>query len=213
MYFHYLFIAENNCSTIRVGRSKEQLENVQKKGHKQVNKLKQWKNHIEQWGLDPNYNYALSLSGRLNTNGWSGGLYYLHQKSAGRKVIWQLHFPRPNMKKETKQQQTRNAYPDLGKTRPYIFGKINNAYSLQLGYGREQMLFPALLEGNLSISLRYAAGPALALLKPYYLNLIYVEYTPEPVAHLQTEKVYNCQCGPFPCNRDSYRVAKNGAKD
>lgn len=176
---------------------KEQLEKVQEKGQKQVSKLKQWKKHIEEWGLDPDYNYALSISGRLNTDGWSGGLYYLRQKSAGKKVIWQLHFSELKHEKETKQQQTRNLYPYLGKNRPYIFGKINNAYTLQLGYGREQMLFPALLEGNLSVSLRYAGGPALALLKPYYLNLIYVEYVPEPVAHLQTERYTLTNAGHF----------------
>lgn len=168
--------------------SKEQLEQVREKGGKQVSKLKQWRKHIEEWGLDPNYNHSLSLSGRLHTNGWSGGLYCLTQKSAGKKVIWQLHFSEVKHEKESKQQQTRNTYPYLGETKPYIFGKINNAYTLQLGYGREQMLFPALLEGNLSVSLRYSGGPALALLKPYFLNLIYVAYTPDPVAHLQSER-------------------------
>lgn len=167
---------------------KEQMEQVKEKGQKQVSKLKQWKQHVETWGLDPNYNYALSLSGRLNTNGWSGGLSYLRQKSAGKKVLWQLHFSEIRHEKEVKQQRTGDLYPELGKGKAYIFGKVNNAYTLQLGYGREQMLFPALLDGNLSVSLRYSGGPALALLKPYYLDLIYITYTPEPVAHLQTEK-------------------------
>lgn len=177
--------------------SKEQLEKVQEKGKKQVSKVKQWKQHVTEWGLDPDYNHALSLSGRLNTNGWSGGLYYLQQKSPGNKVVWQLHFSEIKHEKETKQQQTRNLYPNLGKSTAYIFGKVNNAYTLQLGYGREQMLFPALLEGNMSVSLRYAGGPALAILKPYYLNLIYVEYQPEPVAHLQTERYTPDNAGHF----------------
>ena len=54
--------------------SKEQLLKVQDEGKKKVNKVKQWKSHAEKWGLDSNFNYGLSLSGRLNTNGWSGGL-------------------------------------------------------------------------------------------------------------------------------------------
>lgn len=168
--------------------SKEQLEKVQEKGKKKVNKIKEWKNHVQQWGLDSNYNHALSLSGRLNTNGWSGGIYYLHQIAPGKKTVWQLHFSEIKHEKETKQQRTDNIFGYLGKSKPYIFGKINNAYTLQLGYGREQMLFPALLNGNLSVSLRYTAGPALALLKPVYLDLIYVEYTPDQVVHIQTER-------------------------
>jgi hypothetical protein len=168
--------------------SKEQLMSVKEKGEKKVSAVKKWKNHIMQWGLDSNYTHALSLSGRLNTNGWSGGILYLKQRSAGKKTLWSLHFSEIKHEKEAKQQHTGNTYAYLGKSTPYIFGKINNAYTLQLGYGREQLLFPALLDGNMSISLRYAMGPALALLKPSYLNLIYVEYTPEEVAHIQTER-------------------------
>lgn len=168
--------------------SKEKLEQVKEQGQRKVSKLKQWKQHIQEWGLDPDFNHALSLSGRLNTNGWSGGLYYLNQKSAGKKVLWQLWFSEVWQEKETKQQQTRDLYPGLGTRSAYIFGKINTAYTIQLGYGREQMLFPALLDGNLSVSLRYSGGPALAMLKPYYLDLIYVDYTPDPVAHIQTER-------------------------
>ena len=168
--------------------NKEQLMKVEEKGKKQVGALKKWKKHIEEWGLDSNYNHALSLSGRLNTNGWSGGMYYLKQTGAGKKTIWQVHFSEIRHEKEIKQERTDNTFSYLGKNTAYIFGKINNAYTLQLGYGREQMLLPALLDGNMSISLRYSAGPALAMLKPYYLDLIYVEYLPEQVAHIQTEK-------------------------
>lgn len=168
--------------------SKEQLMATKEKGAKKLSALKKWKNHIQQWGLDSNYNHALSLSGRLNTNGWSGGIYYNHQKSAGKKTVWTLHFSEIRHEKEAKQQYTGSTYAYLGKHTAYTFGKINNAYTLQLAYGREQLLFPALLDGNLSVSLRYAGGPALAFLKPYYLDLIYVEYVPEEKAHIQTEK-------------------------
>ena len=47
-------------------------------------------------------------------------------------------------------------------------------------YGREQVLFPALMNGNMSVALRYSAGAALAMLKPYYLQLVYTDFTPQP---------------------------------
>lgn len=168
--------------------SKEKLLDVREQGHKKVSKVKQWKEHVAQWGLDSHFNYALSLTARLHTNGWSGGICYLRQKAPGHKVIWQLQFAELKHEKEIKQQRNNQAFTYLGKNTPYIFGKINNAYTLQLGYGREQTLLPALLDGNMSVGLRYAAGPALAMLKPYYLHLIYVEYIPELVAHLETER-------------------------
>jgi hypothetical protein len=192
LLFIYLFtlgiIAESRAQQSVWEGSKEQLMSVKEKGQQKISVVKKWKNHIKDWGLDSDYNHALSLSGRLNTNGWSAGLYYLHQRAAGKKTLWSLHFSEIKHEKEAKQEQTNSPFSYLGKSTPYTFGKINNAYTLQLGYGREQMIFPALLDGNMSVSIRYAAGPALALLKPVYLDLIYVEYTPEPVAHLQTEK-------------------------
>lgn len=170
--------------------SQKQMENWQQKSQKKISKIKQWKDHVNAWGLDSNFNHALSISGRLNTNGWSGGLVYLHQTSAGKKTIWQLHFSEIKHEKETKQQRTDNTFGYLGKSRPYIFGKLNNAYTLQLGYGKEQMLLPALLNGNLSVSLRYLVGPAVAFLKPVYLNLISVSYNPDPEISVHAEK-YN----------------------
>ncbi|WP_118953247.1 hypothetical protein [Taibaiella helva] len=177
-----------HAQTIFGDWSKDKLENFKERQRRKTNKLKQWKQHIQEWGLDPDFNHALSLAGRLNTNGWSGGLSYVMQKSAGKKVLWQLWFSEIKHEKEARQQQIRDLYPGLGRRTAYIFGKINTAYTIQLGYGREQMLLPALLDGNLSVSLRYTAGPGLALLKPYYLDLIYVDYTPDPAAHIQTER-------------------------
>jgi hypothetical protein len=186
----FIFLAHSSCAQQSVWEGgKEKMTAVKEKGAKQVSKVQQWKKHIQEWGLDPNYNHALSLGVRLNTNGWSAGAYYyLKQKSAGKKTIWQLHFSGMLHEKEIKQQRTGTTYNYLTKNTAYSLGKINNAYTLQLGYGQEQMLFPALLDGNLSLSLRYAAGPALALLKPYYLKLLYVEYTPEERSYMQVER-------------------------
>ena len=176
---------------------REQLTAVKEKGAKQVSKIKQWQKHIREWGLDSNYRHALSLGFRLNTNGWSGGLSYLYYESPGSKVLWQLHFSGLQHEKELKQQRTGNTYSHLARNTAYSLGKINNAYTLQLAYGREQMLFPALIDGNLSLSMRYAAGPALAFLKPYYLNLLYVEYTPEEHTYIQSERFSESNAAKF----------------
>ncbi|QIH33491.1 hypothetical protein [Sphingobacterium sp. DR205] len=167
---------------------KSKLKKAKEKGSRNITKLKSWKKHISEWGIDSNYQYSLSLGVRLNTNGWSGGLSYLINESPGKKVIWQLYFSGLQHEKEVKQQRRATTYNYLAKNTSYSLGKINNAYNLQLAYGREQMLFPALIDGNLSLSLRYAAGPALALLKPCYLNLLYVSYNPEEHAYSQSER-------------------------
>ncbi|WP_333887312.1 hypothetical protein [Sphingobacterium siyangense] len=167
---------------------KSKLKKAKEKGSRNVTKLKSWKKHISEWGLDTNYRHSLSLGIKLNTNGWSSGLSYLRNESPGKKVIWQLYFSGLQHEKEVKQQRRATTYNDLAKNTSYSLGKINNAYILQLAYGREQILFPALIDGNLSLSLRYAVGPAMALLKPYYLNLLYVSYAPEEHAYSQSER-------------------------
>lgn len=135
------------------------MQSLKQEKDKEKSRFREWKNYIEKEATTTDYNYALSIGARLNTNGWSGGLYFLKQKNAGKQILWELHVSEIKHEKEIKQEHTETSFKNLGKGRPYIFGKINNVYSLQLGYGRQQSLLPALLDGNLSVSLRYAAGP------------------------------------------------------
>src|SRR5690606_29350927 len=86
--------------------SPEQLETIREAGSKKVTEIKAWNAHIEQWGLDSIYTHALSLSGRLHTNGWSGGLYYMKQTGAGKATLWQLHFSGIRHEKETRQMNS-----------------------------------------------------------------------------------------------------------
>ncbi|MGN6566644.1 MAG: hypothetical protein ACTHJ0_01760 [Flavipsychrobacter sp.] len=152
-------------------------------------KFKSYKEHLQQWGLDPNYNHELLVGGKVNTNGWSGSVYYLNKKNKLTNNLWQLHFSEIKHEKQIKQQGSNKAFPQLGNAGPYIFGKINNLYTLQLGYGKEKLLLPDVLEGNISISFRYSGGLSLAMLKPYYLKLIYVDYAqPGDPAILKEEK-------------------------
>lgn len=148
-----------------------------------------YKEHLQQWGLDPNYNHELLVGGKANTNGWSGSVYYLKKRNKLTNNLWQLHFSEIKHEKQIKQQGTNKPFPQLGNAGPFIFGKINNLYTLQLGYGREKLLLPDVLEGNISLSFRYSGGFSLAMLKPYYLKLIYVDYAqPNNPATLKEEK-------------------------
>lgn len=168
--------------------SKSTMQSLKQKKDKGQSRFREWKDYIQKEATTTDYNDALSIGARLNTNGWSGGLYFLKQKGAGQQALWELHFSEIKHEKETKQENTETIFKDLGKGKPYIFGKINNVYTLQLGYGREQLLLPALLDGNLSMAFRYAAGPATAFLKPYYLELIYLNTGSTGGVYTQSEK-------------------------
>jgi len=158
----------------------------QKKGKK----LLAYKSHLEKWGLDSNYNRGLAIGGQLNATGWTGLLNYQRRMSRTQNAFFQLAFSEIKHEKQIKQQRQNIAYPSLGNSSPFIYGKINNAYQIQLGYGREQLLLPGLLEGNMTISLKYQAGISVLMLKPYYLNLVYEALNPDS-AFVREEKYTN----------------------
>lgn len=169
----------NNSATQTIGKKSTSISK----------RIKDYKEHLQQWGLDPNYNHEVLVGGKVNTDGWSGSAYYLKRKGKLSNSLWQLQFSEIKHEKQIKQQGTNTAFPQLGNAGPYIFGKINNLYTLQLSYGREKLLLPDVLEGNISISFRYSGGLSLAMLKPYYLKLIYVDYTqPGDPATLKEER-------------------------
>ena len=150
-------------------------------------KLKDFKEHIQNWGLDTNYNHAFLLGGKLNSDGWSGSMYFVKRRSYKLNNFWQINFSEIKHDKQTKQTGSNTAFPQLGNATPYVFGKINNLYTLQIGFGKEKLLLPAVLESNLSVSYRYSGGLSLAMLKPYYLKLIYEDYGGTS-AHMEEHK-------------------------
>lgn len=158
---------------------------------KEKNKIKKWKEHLQQWGLDSNYKQQVSMGAKLNTDGWSGLICYQKRVSSTQAHFFQLSFSEIKHEKQIKQQGTNKAFPQLGNPSPFVFGKINNLYTLQIGHGREMLLLPGVLEGNLSVSLRLQAGFSLAILKPYYVKLIYADFS-NNTAYMQEEK-YSAQ--------------------
>src|SRR5690606_25898276 len=96
-----------------------------------VSRVKKLKDHITKWGLENDYTHHLALGGRLNTNGWTGGVYYLKKEKPGLAQVFSLTFSEIKHEKQIKQQRE-NAYPELGNATPFVFGKVNNLYTLQL---------------------------------------------------------------------------------
>lgn len=106
-------------------------EGAGKKVGKTTSTLKKWKDHLQHWGLDTNYNHALSLAGKLNTNGWSVGLIYQKPlgtyyerkrgKYAGKSQFYQLNFSEVKHEKQVKQKKENTAFPELGASQPILY--------------------------------------------------------------------------------------------
>lgn len=145
------------------------------KKEKAKSTFKDYKDHVEQWGMDTSLPKTLLFGAKANTNGWSGCVYYLKRLSGTTSNLWQLGFSEIQHEKQIKEQGTGFSSLQLGNPSPFVFGKINNLYTLQFGPGKEHLLLPAVVDGNISVSFRYNYGFSLAMLKPYYLKLIYTD--------------------------------------
>ena len=124
--------------------------------------------------MEKDYTHYLAVGGRLNSNGWAATVQYFRRRTALQDEVWSLAFSEIRHEKQVRQQRP-TAFTQYGQATPYVFGKVNHVYALQLGYGRELLLLPGIVEDNLSLRFRYMGGLSLALLKPYYLKLVYAD--------------------------------------
>lgn len=120
-----------------------------------------------------------SVGIRLNTDGWSLFADKGYVRSNETKLhdqfynvrVFQLEFAEHKDPKEIKRSVTDGTINGTGeKTKAFIYGKVNNFYSLKLGYGIRKLLAGKPEPGTVSIHWLVAGGFALGMEKPYYLD-------------------------------------------
>lgn len=115
------------------------------------------------------------LSGgiRLNTDGWSvfaeRGVVKSEEKESDlffdlRYVLFEI-----SEKKHPKEMKTTTA--SAGSAQSYIFGKINNFYTVKIGYGNRRLIAGKPDPGTVSVHWIYNGGLSVGMLKPYYLKV------------------------------------------
>ena len=164
------------------------------------------KDKIINGGLSEDYKHAFLLGGKLNSDGWSGSINLVKRRTYATNNYWQLYFSEIKHEKQVKEKAAaQGKLPPSPPPLPYVFGKINNLYTLQVGYGKEKLLLPGVLKGNVSLSFRYTIGLSLAMLKPYYLKLVYTDYINNTdTAHLEQHKFTTADSAKFLKNTAIY---------
>lgn len=120
----------------------------------------------------------LSAGLRMNTDGWGIFVDKGYVRSEETKYsdmfhdmrIVQLELDEHKDPKEIKNAMTDQASGGNQKTKPFIFGKINNVYALKIGYGIRKMIAGKPEPGTVSIHWVGIGGIALGMEKPYYLD-------------------------------------------
>lgn len=115
------------------------------------------------------------LSGgfRLNTGGWSvfmeRGVVKSEEKESD--FFYNLRYAQVEFSEKKHPKEMRSASGGGGSegARTFIYGKINNFYTLKLGYGNRRMIAGKPDPGTVSIHWIYTGGLSLGMTKPYYV--------------------------------------------
>lgn len=120
---------------------------------------------------------------QLRSNGYGFFIEKGKMKSQRNSGIYSLEF---NEIKHPKEDKLPNGTGGFSFGNPYIYGKINNFYSLQLGFGRQRILGQKGNKNGVAVSAIYKAGLSLGLLRPYYIEVennsgqsVTIKYSPQ----------------------------------
>lgn len=123
---------------------------------------------------------------QLRTNGY--GFYYEKAKKTSPRNarVYGIEF---NEIKDIKEDKLPNGSGGWSFGNPYVYGKINNFYQLQLGFGIQRILGQKGNKNGVAVGWLAKGGLSLGMLRPYYIevadnngNSKLIKYTPQDSA-------------------------------
>jgi len=120
----------------------------------------------------------LSVGFRLNTDGWSlvaDKGFIRSEESKLRDQFYNVRVVQLELSEHKHPKETRRALTDQTggggeRSRPFVYGKINNFFALKAGYGLRKMIAGKPEPGTVSIHWLMLGGISLGMEKPYYLD-------------------------------------------
>jgi len=141
---------------------------------KQLKKIKKYQILRNQQSGEVEYTHEFNVGARLNTNGWDGYVEYEKRTSEITSTMFQFEFGEIKDPKEDKRAKRLGTdyYGFDYSGHPYVYGKRNVFYQLNLGIGQRRLIGGKQNKNGVEVSAVYLGGLSLGLVKPYYLQLL-----------------------------------------
>lgn len=152
---------------LSISQSTDKKETRKEKAAREDARIKKMQNDAEQGALIFNTQSAFSIS--LRSDGYGLGYEHGKYKKINKTNLWWFTFGERKSPKEEKLMQQGAGF-QVGN--PYIFGKKNNFYFLNIGFGKQLLLGSKSPKNGIAVSAVYGGGLSLGMLKPYYLDVI-----------------------------------------
>lgn len=123
-----------------------------------------------QSGVGIIYNRETAFNFRLTTNrGFAAGMEFGRLRTYYRTSYFQVNLGEVKHPKEQRQSPP----PNVRSFRPFVFGKQNNFFVARAGWGIKRYYSEKARHKGVAVGVSYSIGPALGIMKPYYLALAY----------------------------------------
>jgi hypothetical protein len=149
----------------------------------------------------------LCISGSANSNGWGIGLHYGKIRNKKHTNWFNISLSEVKHDKEQKIKPNSFEVEGYGKPLPYIFGKQNSLYCIDIGYSQQRLLLKGFITPLMNVSLIYGFDLSLGLLKPYYLK---IKYTENNALSIENEKYSISNADTFLANNKIYSRSNFG---
>lgn len=108
----------------------------------------------------------------LNTEGYGGFFERGKYKTVRKSNLWWISAGEYLHPKERKLVNPFSTGGGSFLGSPFVYGKINNLYFLNAGIGQQRLIGGKGIRNGVAVSAIYGGGLSVALLKPYYINVI-----------------------------------------
>lgn len=152
------------CSLLLAAQSQDKQEKKNEKRAARKEKINNLIRQAEEGVLV--YRKQTIAGAQLRSNGYGGFIELGRMKTNRKTNLYRLDITETMSQKELKLPNGAIVFGN-----PYKYGKVNNFYQVEFGFGQQHILGQKGNKNGVAVSAVYTGGLSLGLLRPYYLEV------------------------------------------